>query len=97
MRRFWEFETEEVTIQTGQLLYSATIKLLTRPNVFSDNWSVYKSFTAKGRSAAEAQQNAMALAKAKEHDEDFYDGWDGTKALSEEKSVGKKKNSFLRK
>ena len=22
----------------------------------------------------------MALAKAKEHDEDFYDGWDGTKA-----------------
>lgn len=76
----WEFETEEVTIQTGQLLYSATIKLLTRPNVFSNNWSVYKSFTAKGRSAAEAQQNAMALAKAKEHDEDFYDGWDGTKA-----------------
>ena len=76
----WEFETEEVTIQTGQLLYSATITLFTRPDIFSSSWSKYKSFTAQGRSAAEAQQNAMALAKAKEPNEDFYDGWDGTKA-----------------
>ena len=57
-----EVEYQTITIPTGGVYFSATVQLYD----YSYGWVKARSYTAKGRSAAESIQNALTIAKSKE-------------------------------
>ena len=57
-----EVEYQTITIPTGGVYFSATVQLYD----YRHDWVKARSYTAKGRSAAESIQNALTIAKSKE-------------------------------
>lgn len=57
-----EVDYQTITIPTGGVYFSATVQLYD----YSHGWVKARSYTAKGRSAAESIQNALTIAKSKE-------------------------------
>lgn len=58
-----EVDYQTITIPTGGVYFSATVQLY---DYNSYGWVKARSYTAKGRSAAESIQNALTIAKSKE-------------------------------
>ena len=57
-----EVDYQTITIPTGGVYFSATVQLYD----YRHGWVKARSYTAKGRSAAESIQNALTIAKSKE-------------------------------
>lgn len=57
-----EVDYQTITIPTGGVYFSATVQLYD----YRHDWVKARSYTAKGRSAAESIQNALTIAKSKE-------------------------------
>ncbi len=66
-----EVDYQTITIPTGGVYFSATVQLYD----YSYGWVKARSYTAKGRSAAESIQNALTIAKSKEP-EHYFDSVD---------------------
>lgn len=58
-----EVDYQTITIPTGGVYFSATVQLYDNS---MHGWVKARSYTAKGRSAAESIQNALTIAKSKE-------------------------------
>ena len=67
-----EVDYQTITIPTGGVYFSATVQLY---DYYRHGWVKARSYTAKGRSAAESKQNALTIAKSKEpgHYFDYVD------------------------
>lgn len=66
-----EVDYQTITIPTGGVYFSATVQLYD----YRHGWVKARSYTAKGRSAAESIQNALTIAKSKEPGH-YFDGVD---------------------
>ena len=65
-----EVDYQTITIPTGGVYFSATVQLY---DYYRHGWVKARSYTAKGRSAAESKQNALTIAKSKESGHYFDD------------------------
>lgn len=68
-----EVDYQTITIPIGGVYFSATVQLYDHDH--RHGWVKARSYTAKGRSAAESIQNALTIAKSKEPGH-YFDGFD---------------------
>ena len=69
-----DVEYQTITIKTGSVYYSATIQLYNSNS--HGHWTKYKAFTAMGRSATEAIENALTIARTSESNGKYFVGAD---------------------